>query len=341
MTIPERPDQAVATVAPEPRCPRCGYQQRGTVETWRDRCPLEGRCTECGLSFQWSDVLIERLPRWNSEYGTRQAYPWRSVRTIWLTFRPWAFWCSLQMHHEIRPKRLLLYPVVLALVSYLMIGIGTGTGLALSMMDDAQHGATILFPRAVFAVLHGVVLPFSDHSYHYLTHPRWGRYTGGSAASISRELLSPGLRSIILFVCAHFMAAACFALLPLSRRKAKVRWAHIGRAAVYGLGLIPVAIFFLVLIGLFAMAEDLTIGGASQWWYGGRVWYGGWGPTGFAYLSVFCIVFLLHVMWWAFATSRYMKMPHGWGVGLTVMVIPLLLLFLYLLLFSNFLLMLL
>ncbi|TVQ52087.1 MAG: hypothetical protein EA377_11055 [Phycisphaerales bacterium] len=322
-TIPERAD---ATVVAEPRCPRCGYQQRGIIETWREQCPLEGRCTECGLLFQWSDVLIERLPRWNNEYGTWQTYPRRTVRTIVLSFRPWKFWSGLQMHHEIQPKRLLLYPVVLALVSYLAIGIGTGIGLVLTMIAHAQDGITIQFPQALFAVLHAVVLPFSDHSYNFLSAPQWMWLTGESAAVISRRLLSAGPLSIsLLFACAHVMAAACFALLPPSRRKAKVRWAHIVRAAVYGLGLIPIGIFLVLLIGLLTLVGDLIIGGVSDWWWSRR------GPTGLAYLSAFCVLLLLHVMWWAFATSRYMKMPHAWGVGLTVMVIPLLILFLLLL----------
>ncbi len=315
----------------EPRCPRCGYQQRGIIEAWREHCPLEGVCTECGLRFEWRDVLIERVPRWNNEYGTWRAYPWRTMRTIGLTFRPWTFWSGLQMHHPIRPGRLLLYPVALAPFCYLLIAIATGLGLVFFMVHHAQSGLTVQFPQALYAVLHAVVLPFSDHAYDFLSYPQSRRRSGESAADISLLLLAPGVLSIILFACAHVSAAACFALLPLSRRKARVRWAHIGRAAVYGLGLIPVAIFFFLLIGLLALAGELIIGGIRDWWWN---YYA---PSGFAQLSGFCILFLLHVVWWSFATSRYMKMPHGWGVGLTVMVIPLLTLFLLLLLFIIFL----
>ncbi len=317
----------------EPRCPRCGYQQRGIIEAWREHCPLEGVCTECGLVFEWRNVLIPSLdpPPWCIEYGRWKKVPWRVARTIGLTFRPWKFWSGLQMHHPIRPGRLLLYPVGLALFCYLLIAIATGLGMVLAMVDSAQSGFTVRFPQALYAVLHAVVLPFSDHAYDFLSPPQGRWFTGESAADISHELLSSGPLWITIFACAHFLAAAGFALLPLSRRKAKVRWAHIGRAAVYGLGLIPVAIFFFLLIGLLALAGDLTIVSVSHLWYGWR------GPTGFAHLSGFCILFLLHVVWWSFATSRYMKMPHGWGVGLSVMVISLLTLLLIYLMYFNYL----
>lgn len=43
-----------------PRCPRCGYDQSGEVQTWRSACPLHGRCPECGLEFRWRYVLHAR-----------------------------------------------------------------------------------------------------------------------------------------------------------------------------------------------------------------------------------------------------------------------------------------
>ena len=32
-------------------CPRCGYDQRGMVESWTLQCPLTGECAECGLAL--------------------------------------------------------------------------------------------------------------------------------------------------------------------------------------------------------------------------------------------------------------------------------------------------
>ena len=55
-------------------CPRCGYSQRGIVASWRDACPLAGRCAECGLDFVWSELLRPNLhePRWCVEYAPRR-----------------------------------------------------------------------------------------------------------------------------------------------------------------------------------------------------------------------------------------------------------------------------
>jgi len=45
-----------------PACPRCQYNQSGTVAAWPTdavgaACPLQGRCPECGLDFACRDVL--------------------------------------------------------------------------------------------------------------------------------------------------------------------------------------------------------------------------------------------------------------------------------------------
>lgn len=40
-----------------PRCPRCGYDLGGQVATWREACPLEGSCPECGATFAWGKVF--------------------------------------------------------------------------------------------------------------------------------------------------------------------------------------------------------------------------------------------------------------------------------------------
>lgn len=43
--------------SPPARCPRCRYDLRSAVAGWLDQCPLEGRCSECGLAFAWQEVM--------------------------------------------------------------------------------------------------------------------------------------------------------------------------------------------------------------------------------------------------------------------------------------------
>src|SRR5262245_64182075 len=99
-TAAEHPS-TIASVA----CPRCGYDQRGVIATWRDACTLKSSCTECGLLIEWADLLspTRQYPRWCVEYGRRGL---DSVRRFFLsiamTFWPRAMWRSLQMWHEVR-----------------------------------------------------------------------------------------------------------------------------------------------------------------------------------------------------------------------------------------------
>jgi hypothetical protein len=94
-------------------CPRCGYDLRGTMATWKDSCPLIGRCTECGLDFEWADLFdrTRKAPAWCIEYARRG--PRSITRAIVITFLqsclPWRFWHRLRLHHPVRFPRLALY----------------------------------------------------------------------------------------------------------------------------------------------------------------------------------------------------------------------------------------
>ncbi|MCZ6834720.1 MAG: hypothetical protein O7G85_03005, partial [Planctomycetota bacterium] len=35
----------------------CGYDLRGTMGDWTNACPLRGVCSECGLGFDWADMI--------------------------------------------------------------------------------------------------------------------------------------------------------------------------------------------------------------------------------------------------------------------------------------------
>lgn len=38
-------------------CPRCSYDLRGTMGDWSRACPLRGVCPECGLQFEWAEMI--------------------------------------------------------------------------------------------------------------------------------------------------------------------------------------------------------------------------------------------------------------------------------------------
>lgn len=101
-------DSAEPFVMPEHvLCPRCGYDQRGIIAQWTDACPLQGTCTECGLQYEWLDLLKP----WCVENASSQ---YRLVRRMIGTFvrsvlAPWRFWREIRITHEHRWRHMAAY----------------------------------------------------------------------------------------------------------------------------------------------------------------------------------------------------------------------------------------
>ena len=54
-----------AGIHQQPCCPRCGYDLVGDGDFWKDACPLEMICPECGFRVDLIDVLgREQVPGW-------------------------------------------------------------------------------------------------------------------------------------------------------------------------------------------------------------------------------------------------------------------------------------
>ncbi len=56
MFVPPRPPDSHRGIL----CPTCGYDLRGTMGDWSRACPLRGVCSECGLQFEWAEMIGER-----------------------------------------------------------------------------------------------------------------------------------------------------------------------------------------------------------------------------------------------------------------------------------------
>jgi hypothetical protein len=287
------------------RCPRCGYDLRGTVSAWRDACPLAGTCTECGLWFEWSELLNPGLypPQWCVEYARG---PWRflgrAVRTLALTAWPFGFWRSLKMVHDVRPRRLAAYCLLLVVVHYVAFCAGHAAvvygrfsaAARWGWMGGGPPGPAPEWPEYLRIGL----LPFSDVR------------IGGSASS-SRDVVVDvwGVWAYVLLILliGHAACGAGFAALPISRRIAKVRWIHVHRITMYGLALLaPTVLLAMVGLALDAQPRELPL-------ILGRA------ILGLAFLAAVGYV-PAQIVWWSTATGRYLRMPHAWGVGLAVVV---------------------
>jgi len=294
-------------------CPRCRYDLRGVPATWIDSCPVEGVCSECGLEHLWRDVLVPRFatPTWCIEYGQGTKGMFKSfLQTSAMILRPSRFWGELRMSHPIHAKRLVVVLLIVPLVAYVVLALNVGW-----MTSQSNPGmANRTFPRVATAFLHGTIAPWSARNATTGVSPKW------HAVKYRFSMLSNSLRAIrtgiddwptgnrdwlfsyrslqgILTVIA---CPLMFAALPISRRRAKVHWEHIFRVGMYGLvfTLIPITFDILSQFGIVVRRSHAILAAAIM----------------------SALLFVVLSWWWGVATSRYLRMPHAWLVGPSVVV---------------------
>lgn len=360
-------------------CPRCGYDQRGTVALWREQCPLEGRCAECGLTFSWAELIVPDKfePAWCVEF----ARPWRRVpmacvKTFVRSFRPWKFWSRMSMAQRVRPWRLAVYvafgvlpvllcyvatqaavainarlelqrelaqyqqrvPIAIANIRSALQRIEAGHAQRGSIENDltdeerARHIGALTVQLAQFQVLASNP-PLIKHSWLSAVHEAvvfpWRRSSRGTVQLGDGTIfpypapvtLHAGLdwsrtfgrrRSWAFNLLDHWILATCsglillallpgsFILLPASRRRAKVRWAHVGRIAVYGM-FIPYGLILCGWATILGLAVATSPNAEALLELAGR-----YGPL---------LLWLALPLWWWAAISRYLKMPHAGAIA--------------------------
>jgi hypothetical protein len=258
------------------------------------------------------------------------------MKTLWMMIRPGAFWRSLKMTHTPRPARLAVFYLFLAVVIY-MVFAGLAGGAA--AMDARENRATIV--DAMIVGGYAAALPFSDDPpdwYRDRMAGGWpwrtdftprgivGSYLGsaldafelrytlltGSTHGLGKSVLIP-LILLGYALLAMLGTPLGFLALPVSRRRAKVRWSHIARITAYSFA--PLMVFFLYAVVRFRLVD--------QGWLGVRRW---------DLTPVYREVWLLSVWvaplwligWWAEAIRRYLKMPHAWSIAVGIVIIGIL-----------------
>lgn len=123
------------------RCPRCGYHLRGVMETWRDSCPLDGTCSECGLAFDWARVCCpgKFVPLWCIEYERGPRAWWGTARRLVL---PWVFWSRLQITHPPRLARVLRHVLAIAFLAVLLGYIFIQSTTAITVYFHVKRNVT-------------------------------------------------------------------------------------------------------------------------------------------------------------------------------------------------------
>lgn len=340
-----RRDVAPVDGLPPIECPRCGYDLRGVVAVWTDACPVEGRCGECGFDFHWGKVLNpDRPPRWFVE-GRERAW-FAGTRTFVHSLAPWWFWKSIRMTMTVRWP-LWTYPLRLAVLLLVLSCVATAVRTALTL----PHGPSTDLSSKVVGVLGAGLMPWRkepiDHVMARLapwwvarrpgTHPghlhfptsssqpigrdATGPYflraiTQNPASEVSRAVRRTGLRTLWPTLAACVVATAAFVALPIVRRRAKVRWIHVFRAGMYGIGLsalLVIVTWGLDLRAIHQVSSSRPV--AIRWVASWSTFESRWSTTE---LRLFPLLLLL---WWWCVARFSMRVEKPLAVALSVTII--------------------
>ncbi len=300
-----------ATIAPagrgqrNPRCPRCDYDLAGEPPTWSDACPLDGRCTECGLEFRWRDVIspTHSTPRWSFEHATSNR-ALRLILTLLRSLWPPALYRSLSMHHPIRGSRLVLFALLLVIGGCAVHNVALG----LLAYQDAPSAASIAWnvqwgvPTSVERFGYDVAIPENELLNGLLfplvktddDGPWWWGQTHAwhlAASYIAATLL---------------LTPLAFLLLGQSMARLKIRRAHLLRGLAYSIPILPISV--LVPMGL-VEAFDRTLAIGTSYYLSHSE-----ARPAFALIPALAML----AFYWIIFASRYLRVPHAIGVGLVM-----------------------
>ena len=281
-----------------PTCPRCGYDLSGVAKTWTDRCPLRGTCSECGLEYQWADVLRpdrQRLPGYFEH--ARGLAPVCFFRTLLWSIRPKRFWQRVGLHHTVMPRRLLLFAMLVFAPLYALIG-GLNTF------------ALVASPSRRFSMTTDWLDLVSCWSYPVFALRTYGTRQVYFEWTVD-EL--PDYASCALVISSLFPVLLW--LMPSTRRSIKVRGSHVWRAAVHGLGwLVPAMLLFTISAVLWSLGALLGRRYyTASWRFMQVVQVMDWGILG--------VATAWQLRWWYCAMRWGMRFPNP-GRHFAVLAVP-------------------
>jgi hypothetical protein len=233
----------------QPLCPRCGYDQSGAVASWEVVCPVRGVCSECGLDFEWGDMLDPRRigPRWSYEHGGWSAGR-RWVLTSARAVAPGALWRELEVAHEIRRGRLCVF------MAWWLVVLATGY-------------------VAVLPVVTVLAAP------PWMRPSNWVEWVEVFTWVLKEELISAeGLSAagsvMLLGFVPPLLMALWMSVLDSPLRMARIRKVHLLRGVAYSTpGAVMVPAGAMVLIVLFPRDAALWILGLAVAY---QAWVGWW-----------------------------------------------------------------
>lgn len=311
-------------------CGRCGYELTGVIDSWETECPLEGQCSECGSEFRWRDIFhIDRLnKRWLVEHAsTRMGLIKRIPTTIGMAALPWFFWLRLSMQAQIDLRRAVIASLVLAVLLHVGVGgytaaievriqyqyrsgsLTQGSSLApIGWSSVPPIAAKVVFGNIVYLDLQAAVLP-GDRA---VNPQRRLRFPVAKHSTLKLGYSGDwDLPLIVVGVVMNATWVGLLGLLPTTRQRCKLRWAHVLRAMVYGLAGAMVFSEYLRLaefviqfnyvdLGIIPSVLGL-IGWTTIWWssavvFGWRLRHRWWVAIVFTFTSLLALLVAMGVI---------------------------------------------
>jgi len=264
-------------------CPRCGYDLRGEVSRWTDRCPLWGRCNECGLELSWQRVFALAFHPWLFEYHWRDRPLRRMLMMLSRTTMPRRFWTDVRLDDPVHLRP--VGTIIAMLVALFLIGY---TLMAGAVMHSQLRGFVSAYDLAYFGMIARDVRDYW-----------WSELIDALAMPLVVLLLMP----------------ATFCLIPVTLRQARVRMRHVMRIWLYGWGLPCIVAFTWVMIQMLLHLTQLEEYGdwINPWLWPIYRWDIG------LYLGHYLIVGMglgviaaaWMTLWWSIACRRYLKLPRA------------------------------
>ena len=227
------------------QCPLCDYNLRGLVEP---------RCPECGFRFNWPELLDPtlRLHPYIFEHHPERNV-WSFWRTLRGTLRPKRFWTSLHPAQPSSVKRLVLYILVVAGITFALGFSATVVPLAVELarqlpMWRQSELQMLRHPRNTVWVASVIQEYGSLDDYLDANVPEpftWGYLS--LLFSDYPEIVQVGTW-MMLYVSWPLLSFGALMIFQWSMRRAKVNRKHIWRCAAYSF---DVAIW----VGIIAMTS--------------------------------------------------------------------------------------
>jgi len=278
-------------------CPKCGYDQSGIVDSWTDRCPMHGRCTECGLEFDWADVMDHKRVRlvWYAEHAPdARKMLLRTPGTIARLLYPPIYWKRVTVMMSISLRRLALWSLMIAFGMHLFASVFVGFGLWAyevpwrfgSFSAYIQTYGTLGVIRLVFNTI------FAQIAYMEFD-PAGDPYFGLGVTANTH--LSSTLGVPLPFAGMLLLWLVILLVIPTTRERAKLRGVHIARASI------------LSMLAIFCVFElTRAVAGLMMWTGGSPVWM-------INLIPLFVLAFIVWILvFWGSAIRTGWRVSSPW-----------------------------